>query len=271
MKKVKSGIILLKDIKYLENSRLRDKGEVSELMEDIQKNGLLQSIGIRTGDRAIIFGNRRVSAYKKLDYKEIRADFFEDVTDEDLIAMNLAENIKRKDINSVEIGRCIKILIDKGLTRMEIASKLVMSPSRVSSSLRSYELAAGTPFAKSITYGKLGAGNSSIGESLVWKVSEAIKVSNRILSKAEWNIVMKAMEEGLLISGNAATFRTTLINHKDISIVRALEILEKSKVIHINIVLNRKVLSEMMAKAKVDTEVEFIKTIVRKYNRDLFF
>ena len=66
MKKIKSGKILLKNIKHIENSRLRDLNEVSDLMQDIEQRGLLQPIAIRMSDNALIFGNRRVKAYEKL-------------------------------------------------------------------------------------------------------------------------------------------------------------------------------------------------------------
>ncbi len=271
MRKVKSGLIQLKDIKHMENSRLRNKTEVGSLMEDIKQNGLLQSVGIRKSDNALIFGNRRVSACEKLDYKEINADFFEDVSDSELLILNVAENIKRESIGSVEIGRVVKMLMDKGLTKTEVASKLVMRPSRVNASLKSYEVAAETPFAKIITYGHIGASKSGIAESLVWRVAEAVKRGNRKLSKQEWNVLLSAMENGKITAATVPVFRTVLMNHKDIPISKALDILEQAKVVYSHLVVNRKVLSACMDKEKIDNDVQLIKSIIRKYNKELFF
>lgn len=133
MKKIKTDTIKLKDIKHIENSRLRGKDDVSDLMIDIEQRGLIQNVGIREGDNALIFGNRRVKAFEKLGYEEIQADFYRDLTDEELLIMNLAENIKRKNIGSIEIGRICLILNDKGLTNTEIAAKLGIQSSRVRS------------------------------------------------------------------------------------------------------------------------------------------
>src|SRR3990167_2869964 len=127
MKKVKSEKIKLKDIKHLENSRLRDKDDVSDLMHDIEQRGLLENIGVRLNDNALIFGNRRVKACEKLGYEDILCDYYDDVSDEELLITNLAENLKRRDIGGIEIGRICKLLMQNGMLTTEIAEKLGIS------------------------------------------------------------------------------------------------------------------------------------------------
>ena len=105
MKKIGNGIIKIKDIKFTENSRLREKTDVSDLMRDIEQHGLLEPIGIRKEDNAIIFGNRRTTAYKKIGYNTIDCIYFSSISDSDLMVLNIVENIKRKSIGSIEIGR----------------------------------------------------------------------------------------------------------------------------------------------------------------------
>jgi len=54
MKKINVGTIKLKDIKHIENSRMRNVDEVSDLMVDIEQRGLMQPVGIRVEDNALI-------------------------------------------------------------------------------------------------------------------------------------------------------------------------------------------------------------------------
>ena len=180
MKRVKTELIKLSDINHIENSRLRDQDEVSDLMHDIEQRGLLENVGIRVTDNALIFGNRRVKAYEKLGYEAIMADFYDDLTDEDLLITNLAENIKRRNIGSLEIGRICKILSDRDMTATEISSKLGIKPSRVQSSISAYDVTIGTSFEKLIVYKDKGSG---IPESSIWKIQNALtkyrKLTNR--------------------------------------------------------------------------------------------
>ena len=97
MRKIKTGKIKLKDIKHVENSRMREKSDVGDLMHDIEQRGLMQNVGIRISDNALIFGNRRVAAYTKWGYDEVECIFFDDVNDDELLIANLAENLKRKN------------------------------------------------------------------------------------------------------------------------------------------------------------------------------
>lgn len=159
MKKSKSGTIAIKKIKHVTNSRIRDNDDVADLMEDIKQRGLLQPVAIRIKDNALIFGNRRVKAYEKLGFKDIECDFYDDVDDNDLLVMNLVENIKRKSIESIEIGRICKMLIDNGMTRNEVAAKLSIPRTRVETVISAYNVAAGTPFESMTIYGKCKAFN----------------------------------------------------------------------------------------------------------------
>ena len=138
MKKISSGKILLKNIKHIENSRLRDNDDVSDLMGDIEQRGLLERVGIRKQDNALIFGNRRVKAFEKLGYEDIECDYYEEMSDNDLLITNLAENLKRKNIGSIEIGRICKILQNNEMTNSEIAKKLDITKSRVDSAICAY-------------------------------------------------------------------------------------------------------------------------------------
>ncbi len=272
MRKVKTGKIKLSDIKHVENSRLREKTDVGDLMHDIEQRGLLENIGIRITDSALIFGNRRAAAYKKLGYDEIECDFFEDVSDEDLLITNLAENIKRKDIGSVEIGRICKILVEKGMTHSEISYKLGINKTRVHSAVASYNATVGTPFESLVTFGEIGRSKKGIPETVIWKIQDSLrKVWKGKISKENWNILLNAVEKEHLTSHNITMLRAILLVYKDMKLEDALKILEESKVIYAHLCLNRVELAKAMRKVKIDSEIEFIKHIVKRYNEDLLF
>ncbi len=273
MRKVKSGKILLRDIKHLENSRLRAKTDVGELMHDIEQRGLLENIGVRTTDNALIFGNRRVAAFKKLGYSEIQADFFDDVSDEDLLIANLAENIKRKDIGSIEIGRICKILTEKGMTHSEISTKLGISKSRVDGSVTAYNVTVGTPFEKLVTFGVMGGHNKGIPETLIWKIQNSLSRARRgnKLSKEDWTVLLDYIEQGKLTGYNVTMLRAILLTYRDMSLEDALKILDESKIVYAYLCLNRKELVKAMRKVKIDNEIEFVKHIIKEYNEDLLF
>ena len=274
MRKIKTGKIKLENIKYIENSRLRAKSDVGDLMHDIEQRGLLENIGIRVSDNAIIFGNRRAAACVKLGWDEIDADFYEDVSDQDLLITNLAENIKRKNIGSIEIGRCCGILEEKGMSRAEIASKLGIPHSRVSSAIAAYTVTIGTPFEKLITFGAMGKHKIGlIPETLVWKIQESLTraMPKNKISKEDWILLLDAAEQGKIQSHNISMLRAILMTYKDKTLEEALKILDESKIVYANLCLNREELVKAMRRVKIDNELMFIKQIIREYNEDLLF
>ena len=274
MRKINSGKIKLKDIKHLENSRLRAKTDVSELMHDMEQRGQLENIGIRIKDNAIMYGNRREVAGIKLGWEEMDADFYEDVSDEDLMITNIAENIKRKQIGSIEIGRICGILMEKGMSRSEIASKLGLLRSRVASAIASYSVTVGTPFEKLVIFGALGKHKAGlIPESLVWKIQESLTraMSGKKISQGDWTLLLNAIEQGKLQSHNVTVLRAILMTYKDKSLEDALQILDESKIVYANLCLNREELIKGMRSTKIDNELQFVKHIIKEYNEDLLF
>lgn len=103
-------------IEWIENIRQNPiDGDLSGLMQSIKQNGILHPIGIKEvkGGYLGIYGFRRWSACKKLDWKTIPAvcvDVSDELTDEELIAINISENLHRKSTNMIELGRVCSIL-----------------------------------------------------------------------------------------------------------------------------------------------------------------
>lgn len=268
MYKVKTGKIKLKDIKYIENSRLRENKDVSDLMKDIEQRGLMQPVGIRTSDNALIYGNRRVRAYENLGYSEIDAEFYEDVTDEDLLMMNVAENIKRKQIGGIELGRVCNMLLDRGMTKLEIAEKLGIKTNQVKYSLASYNVVLGTPFEKLIISGEKKLG--TVQESIIWLVQNSIS-SKRKLTKSDWNIILRYIEQGKITKRHVTLLRNLLISDKSMTLNRALDIMDSARLVFLYIPMNDKELSKEMIKGKHLNPADFIKSLIKAHNENLLF
>jgi ParB family chromosome partitioning protein len=130
--------IAIKDINVLDNIRQKPvKEDLAGLMTSIKQNGLMQAIGVKEidGGYVLLWGYRRLQACKKLGHKLIEAKLFkpedEDMTEEDFLIINAAENVQRKTINAIELGRICSRLREGGLSVTEIAARLSIPKSRV--------------------------------------------------------------------------------------------------------------------------------------------
>ena len=118
--------VAIKDINIENNPRQNiDKNELTELAESINSRGLLQPIGLKElkmGKYELIFGFRRLEAFKQLGLQEIPALIN---NSEDTYSLKIIENLQRKDIPILELAKAIKkYQKDSGLTLTEIASTL---------------------------------------------------------------------------------------------------------------------------------------------------
>ena len=124
-----------------ENSRFRADDNQDELMESIKQHGILQPIVARTEDKVIICGNRRLSAALKLNLATIPVRYKAKVSDKELLILNLLENMQRKDISSIEIGKqCDTMLRDARfrLSISELAVSLGVNSNRIKACLEAF-------------------------------------------------------------------------------------------------------------------------------------
>lgn len=273
MRKIGNGEIDIDELKVIDNSRLRDTSEVGDLMDDINQRGLLQNVGVRKNDNTLIYGFRRMNAFKKLGHKKIPCDFFDDVDDDDILMMNIAENIKRKNIGSIELGRMIDILKKRGYSNTEIASKLIITKGRVESSWRAFNITKDTPFGKLVVYGKLGKNKKGIPESLLWTIQNSISrafPSNTIPSN-DWEIILQAILEGTIHSNNVSILRGILLSQTTLNISRAIDILDDCKIIYLNIPVNMRKLDKFMSKHKIRNERQLLIEAIREKYSELLF
>jgi len=253
-------------LKTLDNSRLRTVGDVSDLIESIKENGLLQPIVVRRSDNAIICGNRRYSACKKLGLKTIDVVYKDNVTDLDLVVLNLIENMNRKDINSIEIGRQCKVLLEKfNLSEPEIAKALGIVERRVRICITAFER---TPeeFRTSITYGTLKGQARGIPENVLMAI--VALNSHKTLAQDEYEFLLKKARDDKLTIKQLTIIRY-LISMLDLSVPDAYNSLDKYRVVWTNIVFDKKELERAMHKEKTNTVTDFLNKVVDTYNNKL--
>jgi DNA modification methylase len=105
------GVTLLEPKSVLVGWRARkDDGDISELAESIQRIGQLHPIVVRhdkKGAPVIIAGLRRLRACRKLGIK-VKATFIAPEGELETLAVQLEENIKRKDFDRLEVGEGLK-------------------------------------------------------------------------------------------------------------------------------------------------------------------
>jgi len=83
--------------------RRKSIGPLSALMHSIQAHGLIHPIVLRNGE--LVVGRRRLAAFEKLGLTHIPARRVEEMTDEELRAIELDENTERKDLNDFDVSK----------------------------------------------------------------------------------------------------------------------------------------------------------------------
>lgn len=138
--------ILIKDIKVLGNIRT-ELGDLSELMSSIRENGLLQPIGVwkENEEYIVCYGHRRLKAMEKLGRKSLVIGkevivYPNKIDSVDFLVLNITENLHRVDNTPIELAKACNLLKDTGLSPSEIASRLSIPASRVTSALKLLKL-----------------------------------------------------------------------------------------------------------------------------------
>ena len=169
--------------KHQPRERMPDAG-LQELAASIKETGVLQPVIVRKQGRGyeIVMGERRWRAAGLAGLRTVPA-VVREIDDADALAMALAENLQREDLNPVEKARAFKQLIDTlGLTQAQAAGRLGLSRTAVSNTLRLLELPAKVK--DMVASGRLTAGHA--------RALLAVKDSRRIHSLAK-QIISKGL------------------------------------------------------------------------------
>lgn len=136
--------IQIDKIETLKNVRT-EIGDVSDLMASIKLHGILQPIGLsRNGEKYIVvFGNRRFHAMKKLGWLKIPAENYvllpDNITANEFQVYNTVENIMRKDISPIELGKQCYDLVKSGMNVSEVAVLFSTNKENVKKHIEIYE------------------------------------------------------------------------------------------------------------------------------------
>ncbi len=167
-----------------------DKESLEELAESIRKHGILQPVIVREyGDNyELIAGERRWLAAKQAGLKEIPARVV-DVVDQVACEFSFEENLKRKDLGTLEKAQAFQNYIDLFKSNPEeLGKQLSMSRSAVVNTLRLLELPV--PIKNDLQNEKITAGHARAllslkEESAQLELAERIKKEQLSVRKTE--------------------------------------------------------------------------------------
>lgn len=119
-----------------------DETKMAELVQSVQRDGLLQPILVRrAGDKyEIIAGERRWRAAVEVGLKTVPA-VLREVSDPDMLRVALVENLQREDLNPIEEAGAYRELMERfGLTQEDLATEVGKDRSTVANALRLLKL-----------------------------------------------------------------------------------------------------------------------------------
>lgn len=118
-----------------ENPR-KDLGDLSELVESIKKNGILQNLTVipvegEPGEYMTIIGHRRYAAGTKAGVDIFPCQIAENLTTREQVSIMLEENMQRNDLTIWEQAKGFQMMLDLGETEESIAEKTGFSKTTV--------------------------------------------------------------------------------------------------------------------------------------------
>lgn len=123
-----------------------DDDALAELVQSIQTQGVLQPLLVRTKDddsrasHEIVAGERRWRAARLAGLERVPV-VVRSLSDREVLAVALVENLQREDLSAIEIARSLKKLTTEfGLTHQQAADAVGRSRSAISNYLRLLDL-----------------------------------------------------------------------------------------------------------------------------------
>jgi len=125
--------------------RVFDEGKLQELAQSIKEHGLTQPIVVvydaGLDKYEIVVGERRFRATQLAGLTEIDAIVHKHLSDQELCALALIENIQREDLNPIETALGYRNLMSKFyITQTDLASYCGKSKAAISNALRLLDL-----------------------------------------------------------------------------------------------------------------------------------
>ncbi len=133
-----------KVITYIEAAHIRphpenprkNLGDLSELVESIRKNGVLQNLTVipvegEPGEYMTLIGHRRYAAGTQAGVEKFPCQIAEDLTPREQVSIMLEENMQRNDLTIWEQANGFQMMLDLGETEESIAEKTGFSKTTV--------------------------------------------------------------------------------------------------------------------------------------------
>lgn len=177
--------------------------EIRQLMQTIKQDGLQSPIGVNSnngqGNYMLMYGSRRLLACKKLGWATVPARVYDIKDLSDFLVANLVENLHRKDVTPIELGRICVHLEKKNLTVGEIAARLSKPQSQIQNALTLYKMLPEN-FRDKVKY--FGAGREQKkGTIAAHTATNVIRIAQTAgLSRAETGHLMEATRKNELSS-----------------------------------------------------------------------
>lgn len=138
-----------------------DEDALNELAASIAQRGVIQPVIVRTlatGGYQLVAGERRWRAAQRAQLHDIPA-IIRDLSEREVMALALIENLQREDLNPIEEARAYhRLAEDEGLTQAEIARMVDKSRSHVANLQRL--LALPEPVIALVEQGALSMGHA---------------------------------------------------------------------------------------------------------------
>lgn len=133
-----------KVITYIEAAHIRphpenprkNLGDLSELVESIRKNGVLQNLTVipvegEPGEYMTLIGHRRYAAGTQAGIEKFPCQIAENLTPREQVSIMLEENMQRNDLTIWEQANGFQMMLDLGETEESIAEKTGFSKTTV--------------------------------------------------------------------------------------------------------------------------------------------
>ena len=182
-----------------------DEAALEELAASIAARGVIQPVIVRPlgeGRYQLVAGERRWRAAQKARLHEIPA-LVRELSDREVMALALIENLQREDLNPVEEARAYQRLSEEeGMTQAEIARMVEKSRSHVANLQRLLGLPE--PVLDLVEAGRLSMGHARALVGQEDAASLATRAVNENLSVREIEKLVRQMAKGLKSAGAAA-------------------------------------------------------------------
>lgn len=114
----------------------KDLGDLTELCDSIEKNGIMQNLTVVPLDDSMlrfrcVIGHRRLAAAKKIGLFAVPATIAEGMDEREQLATMIAENMQRADLTIPEQAQAVQMMLDLGEDFEKISDRTGLSESTV--------------------------------------------------------------------------------------------------------------------------------------------